>query len=640
MVVETRSKSRNSSSDIGFKGFEENFGMQNYNEVGLSSSNLTDSALGQELNSEDTVAMGNNSGGLLNIDNLLNVEAIVHTDEGSRDFQLRLSEGDNSLQESLAGENRSELRENDGDEFGESDDIRAMLRNLMQQNNNITIKMEESTNILKKEFIKFRMELKGQVEQEIAGVRLEIEESNKKLESELKWEFNNKLKKSENFVLKEIDSSRENLKAEFNKVEARVNQFSGKFLNEQKSKDCQLLGINKQIDTQNRKLENLEVQQNELSEKINNELLDRQERVSAACTGHGISSSLSLCQQLNEPIKLSLNLTNPMEFLNKITSEFKARKLSDWNLMLSVLRNIFSNNQEASDWLEFVIKDLINFEQFRESFREKFWNKAKQAEVRNQLYFGKFRADGSMSLSQYFVKNFNVAIYLEPPLSETEIVTLISDHFDPLISRVRITDRVTSAKKFVTLLDELQSEAKHFNHNSSYGSRPCDNDNRYENNTYRRTAYHEINDTNPVQPSSIHPEQYQNFNHRKPNLNNRYYSHPNNQYNRQNTGKPLRGFVHYNNRNNSNTGVMNDRNFNPNRNTYNSTSTSEQRGQGQPAYSHSNTCNNDNRSKQVHMCSLENNSNSQPPLEIEEHQQDPNAINTISQVSALVHQLN
>lgn len=114
---------------------------------------------------------------------------------------------------------------------------------------------------------------------------------------------------------------------------------------------------------------------------------------------------------------------------------------------------------EAGIWWR-IVKDQVNtFEEFREVFTEKYWGAIQQERVRDQLEYGKFRPNGSLTMVQYLERKVLECRQLIPIMSDRHLIKKLARHYEREIQIAVITRGIVNISSFENLLKEYMSIA-------------------------------------------------------------------------------------------------------------------------------------------------------------------------------------
>ncbi|XP_029679911.1 uncharacterized protein LOC115245642 [Formica exsecta] len=146
---------------------------------------------------------------------------------------------------------------------------------------------------------------------------------------------------------------------------------------------------------------------------------------------------------------------NPIKFLKRFEkiAEYENIERRD---QLHYFKKCMRGN--ASNWVE--VSDPESIEEAKESFREYFWGDEQQARFRENLYTGKFKSEKGESMAEYIMNLARQAKFLDPPMSDHEIIRSVKKHFSSEIMREIRPSTVKTINELTTLLDEIVYEKR------------------------------------------------------------------------------------------------------------------------------------------------------------------------------------
>lgn len=217
-------------------------------------------------------------------------------------------------------------------------------------------------------------------------------------------------------------------------------------------------------------------------------------------------------------------------------------------------------------WLNCKEDQINDFDDFIRLFVNNFWGELKQGKVREKLYFGKFDLQRN-NLSNYALQLYSQVQYLEPSISETEIVMFLSRHYKPEICE---TIALQNICKFDQLLAYLSRVERNLDRNS--------NNSNFNKNSNRQTANHNVGDNNNLTNNQNRVRNNYNNNNMRRNYGNNQYENysretENRNFNRfenqgNNRGNGNRNFNRFGNQGNNREYYNNNNDF-PRYNDYN-----------------------------------------------------------------------
>ncbi|XP_029673099.1 uncharacterized protein LOC115241474 [Formica exsecta] len=146
---------------------------------------------------------------------------------------------------------------------------------------------------------------------------------------------------------------------------------------------------------------------------------------------------------------------NPIKFLRKFEKIADYENI-DYRDQLHYFKKCMKGN--ASNWIE--VNDPDDIEEAKESFREYFWGDEQQARFRENLYTGKYKSEKGETMAEYAMSLARQAKYLEPPMSDHEIIRCVKRHFGNKIAREIRPSTAKSIGELTSLLDDMEYEKK------------------------------------------------------------------------------------------------------------------------------------------------------------------------------------
>ena len=135
--------------------------------------------------------------------------------------------------------------------------------------------------------------------------------------------------------------------------------------------------------------------------------------------------------------------------------------------------------QMAKQWAETASWNLKDYQEFRREFLSVWWSSSRQSLVKCRLYQGKFNRSSGISISAYFLQQATTASYLEPRLSDIEIIEAIRFHYPIQIQRAMLSNQLTSIGDALDLLKRVEvmeaSEGYQRPHNPAPQNNPIAN---------------------------------------------------------------------------------------------------------------------------------------------------------------------
>lgn len=144
---------------------------------------------------------------------------------------------------------------------------------------------------------------------------------------------------------------------------------------------------------------------------------------------------------------------HPVEFLNCIEKYFRVRKCHLDAYLDEIMGTL---DGPAEQWLNVDVQHVDSYAEFKEKFLERYWAEATQVNVRNDIIRGKYddKKDGSMA--EYFRFQVSRLRYIDPPLSDREITSIMVRHYDDSVSRILKLNSSWTVPSLASYLDTIE----------------------------------------------------------------------------------------------------------------------------------------------------------------------------------------
>jgi hypothetical protein len=146
--------------------------------------------------------------------------------------------------------------------------------------------------------------------------------------------------------------------------------------------------------------------------------------------------------------------TNPVYHIRQL-DEFMQFRGVPKALQLAVAYRS-TKGQMSKQWAETASWNLKDYPEFRREFLKAWWSSSRQSLVKCRLYQGKYHRNSLLSLSAYFLQQATTASYLEPKLSDTEIIEAVRFHYPIQIQRAMLSNQLTSIGETLDLLKRVE----------------------------------------------------------------------------------------------------------------------------------------------------------------------------------------
>jgi hypothetical protein len=110
----------------------------------------------------------------------------------------------------------------------------------------------------------------------------------------------------------------------------------------------------------------------------------------------------------------------------------------------------------SRQWLEATSAKFTSYEHFKKEFLATWWSAAQQGLTKCNLYQSKYDPSAGLSLSAHFLKHVTAASYLEPKLSDCEVIEAIRCHYSSEIQRLLVTTKLNTIAETLEVLKRLE----------------------------------------------------------------------------------------------------------------------------------------------------------------------------------------
>lgn len=197
---------------------------------------------------------------------------------------------------------------------------------------------------------------------------------------------------------------------------------------------------------------------------------------------------------------------HPERFLHQLNAYFESIPMTSTQQLICAQRRL---SGDARMWYESLIPTPDTYVEFCMLFRQRFWSDAAQRKARNDV-LRPYLHDRYTGLATHAMKWIASAKYLSPPFHQSDLVSIIIQHFPTPISIALRGRRPRTTNELLSILTEFEESA-------SPGDNPRDDNRRYENR--RPSNQSRLSTAQPSQPNNRNNEPY----HRRNNSGNHGY---------------------------------------------------------------------------------------------------------------------
>jgi hypothetical protein len=145
---------------------------------------------------------------------------------------------------------------------------------------------------------------------------------------------------------------------------------------------------------------------------------------------------------------------NPVAHIRQLEEFFQFRGISK-RLWLIVAKKSITGSV-SKQWLEATNMKFTYYEQFKSEFLSTWWSAAQQGLVKCKLYQSKYDKTAGLSLSAHFLKYATMASYLEPKLTDYEVIEALRCHYPQEIQKLLISTRLCTIAEVLEVLKRLE----------------------------------------------------------------------------------------------------------------------------------------------------------------------------------------
>jgi hypothetical protein len=153
------------------------------------------------------------------------------------------------------------------------------------------------------------------------------------------------------------------------------------------------------------------------------------------------------------------NTVNPVFNLKQLDNYINLKKILNDRKLILAYKSM--NSEMSKQWIETVINNIRDYKTFKKEFFNTWWSTSEHSLVKCSLYQGKYDKQSNMSLTAHFLKYATVATYLQPKLSEVEIIYAIHLHYPLHIQRVLLTVQSKNISETLNLLKRIEVMENH-----------------------------------------------------------------------------------------------------------------------------------------------------------------------------------
>jgi predicted HNH restriction endonuclease len=111
---------------------------------------------------------------------------------------------------------------------------------------------------------------------------------------------------------------------------------------------------------------------------------------------------------------------------------------------------------QAKQWLSSSFDKLKVYNEFKKAFTELLWNPSRQASIRSSIYLNKYNSNSGESYMDHYIRSANLASTLDPPMTETDLLSALTSHFEPRVQQGLISGNFKNSRDALAFLSKFQ----------------------------------------------------------------------------------------------------------------------------------------------------------------------------------------
>jgi hypothetical protein len=141
-------------------------------------------------------------------------------------------------------------------------------------------------------------------------------------------------------------------------------------------------------------------------------------------------------------------------FLKELDIYFDLKSISE-NLRLPLAPQAIKD-PFAKGWLNAEYHKLGTYEEFKVKITQLLWNDQLQANTRCTIFCDKYMRNGGESLAEHYLKYMNLAVSLQPPVGEYDLLGALTAHYALDIQKCVISANLKSNRDALMFFGKLQ----------------------------------------------------------------------------------------------------------------------------------------------------------------------------------------
>jgi hypothetical protein len=143
----------------------------------------------------------------------------------------------------------------------------------------------------------------------------------------------------------------------------------------------------------------------------------------------------------------------PLYFIRDLDLYFSLKRTPEEMRLPVVFRAV--KEPFAKQWLSSAFDKLTSYEEFKKAFTELLWCPSRQVGIRSAIYLDKHDGGSGESCLNHYISYANMASTLNPPMSDLDLLSALTSHFEPRIQQGLICSNLQSTQDALAFLAKL-----------------------------------------------------------------------------------------------------------------------------------------------------------------------------------------
>jgi hypothetical protein len=145
----------------------------------------------------------------------------------------------------------------------------------------------------------------------------------------------------------------------------------------------------------------------------------------------------------------------PLHFIRDLDLYFSLKRTPEEMRLALVFRAV--TEPFAKQWLASAFDKLTNYEEFKKAFTELLWCPSRQASIRSSIYMDRHDGGSGESCLDHYIRYANMASTLNPPMSDLDLLSALTSHFEPHVQQGLICSNLHSTQDAIAFLAKLEA---------------------------------------------------------------------------------------------------------------------------------------------------------------------------------------